>query len=196
MHHRLTVVLLALSLALTALVAAPGAARGLVAGAADGPAACGAARVDVTAATLRAARDATLCLLNRERAARRLKPLRLHKALDRVARAHSRDMVRRRFFDHESPDGRSPFDRMLATRYVPAKARWRLGENIAWGTLTLAQPAAIVQAWMESPGHRANILNGGFREIGIGIVIGVPVASAASGGQPGATYTTDFGAVS
>jgi uncharacterized protein YkwD len=105
-------------------------------------------------------------------------------------------MVRRTYFEHDSPSGRSPFDRMLATRYVPDGARWLLGENIGWGTTTLAQPAALVRAWMKSPGHRRNILNGRFREIGVGIALGIPTGDPQLDGQPGATYTTDFGSVS
>jgi uncharacterized protein YkwD len=67
---------------------------------------------------------------------------------------------------------------------------WSLGENIAWGSGELASPAAIVRSWMHSSGHRRNILDGGFRNIGIGVASGAP---ADVQGQPAATYTTDFG---
>ena len=79
-------------------------------------------------------------------------------------------MVRHRYFAHDSRNGRSPFDRMRATHYVPRNASWWLGENIGWGSGSLAEPAAIVRAWMHSPPHRANILSRHFRDIGIGIV--------------------------
>lgn len=156
--------------------------------------ACAAAHARVSSATLEVARRATVCLLNRERAARGLAPLRLHPTLTRVAERHARDMVRNRYFAHVSRDGRSPFDRMLATRYVGRGAHWLLGENIGWGTRSLAEPASLVKAWMRSPGHRRNILNGRFRDVGVGIALGVPEPRFA--GQHGATYTTDFGAVS
>lgn len=185
-------------LVLASLVALPAAAEG-----AKRPtraknsraAACSAsaARISVTDETIGTAASATLCLLNRERTTRGLKPLRLDRELTKAAVGHSRDMVRRGYFDHDTPNGRSPFDRMLATRYVPRGASWTLGENIGWGTLELAQPIALVKAWMDSPGHRRNILDGRFREIGIGIVTGVPVRDRSLGGQPGATYTTAFG---
>ena len=68
---------------------------------------------------------------------------------------------------------------------------WSLGENIAWGTGRLATAAQIHRSWMNSPGHRANILQRSFREIGIGIETGVPVRLSAA--QSGATYTADFG---
>jgi uncharacterized protein YkwD len=149
--------------------------------------ACSASHADVRAATIRRARLATLCLLNRVRARHGLAPFRLDPKLSRAARRHSRDMVRHRYFAHDSRNGRSPFERMRATRYVPRGASWWLGENIGWGSGSLAEPASLVRAWMHSPPHRANILNGRFRDIGIGIVPGAPV------GGGGATYTTDFG---
>jgi uncharacterized protein YkwD len=149
--------------------------------------ACSASHADVRAATIRRARDATLCLLNRVRGRHGLAPFRLNPKLSRAARRHSRDMVRHRYFAHDSRNGRSPFDRMRATRYVPRNASWWLGENIGWGSGSLAEPASLVRAWMHSPPHRANILSRHFRDIGIGIAVGAPV------GGKGATYTTDFG---
>lgn len=170
--------LLAALLVLLALAPSAAAAR---------PGACGAAHVVVRAATVREARDATLCLLNRVRAQYRLPPLRLNARLSRAAAGHSRDMVRHRYFAHDSRNGRSPFARMFAAHYVPQRSSWWLGENIGWGSGTLAQPIAMVRAWMHSPPHRANILSRHFRDVGIGIAPGAPV------GGSGATYTTDFG---
>lgn len=149
--------------------------------------ACAASHASVRHATVKQARIATLCLLNRVRSRAGLPPLRLNRRLSRAARRHSRDMVRRRYFAHDSLDGRSPFQRMRATRYVPRNAAWLLGENIGWGSGSLARPASLVRAWMHSPGHRANILNRRFRDVGIGIAVGAPV------GGGGTTYTTDFG---
>jgi uncharacterized protein YkwD len=77
---------------------------------------------------------------------------------------------------------------------VPRKARWWwLGENIGWGSGSAADPYALVRMWMKSPPHRANILSSHFREIGIGIAVGIPVRGAHASAQGGATYTTDFG---
>ena len=167
---------------MTAAAAAPASAAGRAA-------ACSASHVEVERGTIRQARNATLCLLNRVRARHGLPPLRMNHKLSRAARKHSRDMVRRRYFAHDSLDGRSPFQRMRATRYVPRGASWVLGENLGWGSGSLSEPKSLVRAWMHSPGHRRNILDGRFRDIGIGIVRGAPV-----GGYPGgATYTTDFG---
>lgn len=155
--------------------------------AAASPGACAASHATVRPGAVKHARNATLCLLNRVRSRHGLHPLRLNRKLSRAARRHSRDMVRRRYFAHDSLDGRSPFARMRATRYVPRGASWMLGENIGWGSGSLSEPAALVRMWMHSPGHRANILSHRFRDIGIGIALGAPV------GGRGATYTTDFG---
>lgn len=136
-------------------------------------------------------KSAILCLLNAERTSRGLRALRSNSRLGRAATAHSGDMVRRKFFAHDSPSGTDVVDRVRRTGFIPRIGRWVVGENLAYGSGTLGQPAAIMRAWMESPGHRANILQRRFREVGIGVARGLPV----SGVSGGATYTTDFGAV-
>jgi uncharacterized protein YkwD len=127
----------------------------------------------------------TLCLLNAERRRHGLRQLRLNKRLSRAARRHSQDMVRKRYFDHTSRSGASFVDRIRRTGYLTGARRWKVAENIAWGTYWLASPRAIIKAWMDSPGHRANILDRSYREIGIGV---------ATNSGPKALYTTDFGA--
>ncbi len=82
-------------------------------------------------------------------------------ALRCAARNHSRDMVERGFFDHTNPDGDGPGERIAQTGYVPRT--W--GENIAYGQLT---PEQVVEAWMDSDGHCANIMNPSFTELGVG----------------------------
>lgn len=134
------------------------------------------------------------CLLNRERRARGLAPLRPDPRLARAARGHARDMVQRRYFGHVAPGNVTVVDRVRRARYLAGARRWTVGENLAWGTGRLATPAQIVRGWMRSPGHRANILSPSFREIGIGVARGVPVAGAAAGKRAGATFTTTFGA--
>lgn len=138
-------------------------------------------------ATIRAA---VLCLHNQIRAQRGLPLLRENGKLRKAALGHSSDMVSRRFFEHTAPGGVSMVDRIFAARYVPRNAGWALGENLAWGTGSLATPRGIMRAWMNSPGHKANIVKRAYREIGIGVVTGIP-----SGGNRGATYTADFGVI-
>ncbi|MFJ8667511.1 sigma-70 family RNA polymerase sigma factor [Streptomyces sp. NPDC093600] len=101
-------------------------------------------------------------LANSERAQAGCGPLTANPLLDEAARRHSEDMAARDFFDHTNPDGDGPGERVTAAGY-----RWTTyGENIAKGQRT---PAQVMESWMNSPGHRANILNCSFEEIGIGL---------------------------
>ena len=134
-------------------------------------------------------REATLCLLNRRRSAHGARKLRENQRLAKAARKHAADMVRRDYFAHTAPGGVSFVDRIMKQDYVKKGQGWVLGENLAWGSYQLATPKSIVRSWMRSPGHRANILNKRFREIGIGVVDGAPVP----GTSHAATYATSFG---
>jgi uncharacterized protein YkwD len=132
----------------------------------------------------------TVCLVNRERTSRGLKPLALQGQLSDASLGFSALMVREQFFSHVAPDGTDMVDRLSRAGYIrDGLSGWNVGENIGWGTGSYATPAEMVKAWMDSPGHRENILNKEFREIGIGVILGVPQ----SGLSGGATYTTDFG---
>jgi uncharacterized protein YkwD len=88
-------------------------------------------------------------------------PLAQNTALDCVARAHSLDMYEREYFDHTNPDGEQPWDRMEAAGYRLSQA----GENIAAGSSTAD---AVMEQWMSSDGHCANIMSAGFVHTGIG----------------------------
>jgi uncharacterized protein YkwD len=106
-------------------------------------------------------------------------PLAMDAALRRAAREHSRDMGSRSYFSHDSPDGRSPDDRMRAAGWSGKSS----GENIYGGPPTAA---AVVDGWVKSPGHCANLMGPGYRSIGIGYA-DVP-------GSPLHNYwTQDFG---
>jgi uncharacterized protein YkwD len=100
-------------------------------------------------------------------------------------------MVRDNFFDHVAPGGSTMLGRVRASSYLRGTRSWALGENLAWGTGELATPARTVDAWMRSEGHRRNILDRSFREIGIGVSVGAPVDVSAA--LPAATYATEFG---
>lgn len=152
---------------------------------------CANTNLKPTRANLELVRDAVLCLHNRERADHGLPRLRENPKLRRAAERHTSNMVSERFFDHTSPSGSTMVERIRRTGYTKRARSWALGENIAWGSGSLATAAQIQRSWMKSPGHRANILQRSFREIGIGIESGLPVRLSAA--QSGATYTTDFG---
>jgi uncharacterized protein YkwD len=153
--------------------------------------ACANTSLKPTRANLELVRDAVLCLHNRERARHGLPRLRENPLLRRAAERHTDNMVSERFFDHTSPSGSTMVERIRRTGYTKRARSWALGENIAWGSGSLATAAQIHRSWMKSAGHRANILQRSFREIGIGIESGLPVRLSAA--QSGATYTTDFG---
>ena len=133
-------------------------------------------------------RQATLCMLNAKRRDHGRKPLRHNAGLALAGRRHARDMVRRRYFAHTSAAGRSFDDRIRSAGYLSGtRSGAVMGENLGWGSGSLATPRAMVRAWMRSPGHRANILRPAFREVGIAVVSRTP------GGSGGATYATEFG---
>ncbi len=175
--------------ATAALVAAAGILT-LVPGAGTARAAgCPHAGTAASAVTYSEAKAAVICLLNRRRAAHGMGALRSNAALQMAARRHTADMVHNGFFSHVGSDGSKPVTRIRRTGYLTGYSTWGVGENIAWGTGSYGTPASIVTAWMHSPGHRANVLNARYRQIGVGVVPGAPEHPSASGG----TYTTDFG---
>jgi uncharacterized protein YkwD len=137
---------------------------------------------------------AVLCLVNAERERRGESALVPNASLAEAAEGHSADMAGRDYFSHVSPGGSTPLDRIRAAGYIPdPEAGYAVGENIAWGTMWLATPQAIVAAWMASPEHRANILDPAYRESGVGVAPHAPASLAE--GQAGAVYTQDFGRV-
>jgi uncharacterized protein YkwD len=136
-----------------------------------------------------ATRKALLCLLNLQRKARGLPRLRSNRRLLRAAEGHSRSMVRLSYFSHFEPGGIALLARLKRSGYLRRAHGWSIGENLGSGLGPGAAPRAMVNAWMASTPHRANILAGKFREIGLGVVGGVPGRRRASG----ATFTTDFG---
>ncbi|GAA0693571.1 hypothetical protein GCM10010193_55260 [Kitasatospora atroaurantiaca] len=134
-----------------------------------------------TVATVRpAVRKATqaaavLALVNQERAKAGCAPLAADPRLDTLATAFSDDMAARDFFSHTDPDGRTPWDRAKT-----ASIGYLGGENIARGQRT---PEEVMAAWMNSPGHRANILNCHYTKLGVGV----------HEGTGGPWWTQDFG---
>jgi uncharacterized protein YkwD len=143
---------------------------------------------------LEAVRVATLCLINQERARNNELPLKVDARLEATAQRHSELMVNEDYFAHVTPAGETPTQRFEAAGYIPNhQVGYVVGENIAWGSLSLATPQAIVAAWIASPEHLANILEASYTETGLGVVAAVP--ASVSAGQPGAIYTEDFGVI-
>jgi uncharacterized protein YkwD len=121
-------------------------------------------------------------LVNRQRAQRGLPPVRISGRLVAAARFHSAEMLRYDYFDHASVHPARAWDARVRS-YLHRRV---VGENLAWGAGTYATAAMTVQMWMASPPHRAIILDGRFRLVGIGRKLGTYAGSS------GAMVTADF----
>jgi uncharacterized protein YkwD len=139
-------------------------------------------------------RAATLCLINRERAARGEGALQGNGRIEQAAQSHTESMAFGNYFEHTGPRGDTLESRLRASGYIySSRIGYSIAENIAWGTFSQGTPRAIVAAWMASPGHRANILDAHYRDTAIGVSPHVP--SSFGHGQPGGIYTQDFGVI-
>ena len=138
---------------------------------------------------LNAKERTTFFLHNKIRRNHNLRAFCVNPALQKAARSHSKDMIRRDYFSHNTK-GRYSFDRRLRRfGYTPKGYRYyTTGENIAYGSGSKGTPNSMIRAWMKSPGHRHNILNGKFRAIGVGTYTG-----EYKGYKDVSMYTADFG---
>lgn len=119
---------------------------------------------DFAQSRLEAMAQTSMEQVNQERLRMGLAPLRIEPHLCRIAYAHSMDMARRNFYSHINPDRLGPAERIDAARYDALST----AENIARG---YRDPHLVVNGWMDSPGHRANILNPAFQVIGAGYYV-------------------------
>lgn len=149
---------------------------------------CAGSQLRPSPANVARVRAATLCLLNARRARAGEPPLTANAQLQSAAEAQSLDMATRKFFEHRNPDGVQPAARIVRAGYPPIL----VGENLAWGEEWRSTAAEIVKSWMGSPGHRANILESRYREIGIGLAYAAPQPQDVP--KQAAIYTTTFGA--
>jgi len=133
------------------------------------------------------ASSAVLCLLNQHRASHGLPALVKDPHLQAAAQAHAEDMGRRNYHAHRDPDGVEPDQRIRRAGFEGRTT----GENIAWGVGIDAAAARIVDAWMDSPGHRANILRPSFDRVGTGI--GYDAPERVQGGLSPGVYVNNFG---
>ena len=129
--------------------------------------------------------------INAVRAAHGLGSLSSSAELSRSAVAHSRAMATYGFFSHDSKNGTS-FAERIKRYYVPRSNVWTVGENLAMFGGSTPTAGAILYAWMGSPGHRANLLRGSFREAGVAIVFN-PAAGGVFGGESTWVITLDLG---
>ncbi|MEA2268063.1 MAG: hypothetical protein QOD55_2512 [Solirubrobacteraceae bacterium] len=136
---------------------------------------------------LAAVRDAVACGVNAMRAEQRLGPLSPSSALAMAAQRHGTDMIARRYFAHVSPGGGTVDKRARRAGYIRNDC-WVVGENLGWTVALSASADAVVGAWMESPSHRAIILDPEFRQFGVAVVAGAP-----DGDPTGATFVLEAG---
>lgn len=131
-----------------------------------------------------------ICLVNKRRAAHGLRRLKRHKAVNRAAARHTREMRRKGCFAHTCPGEPDLSGRLTKTDYLPCGCNWSAGENIAWGKgKKTGSPAKVVRAWMRSSSHRSTLLRKSLEHIGVGFRRGSPY----SGKSKHATYTLDVG---
>lgn len=129
--------------------------------------------------------------INATRAAYGLSQFSLSPALQSAARAHSAEMLARGFFDHRSPDGTSMPDRVKKHYRTAGYARWSVGENLLAAPYEI-DPHEVVRLWLESPGHRHNLLARKFRQVGIAADRSL-TAPGYFHGQEAIVITLDFG---
>ncbi len=140
-----------------------------------------------TTFTLTAKEQLVIQLINKQRTARGLAPVRASVVLVKAARGHSTEMVHRQYFSHNSYSGLAFWARLINYGYTrTGYSSWAVGECIGWGQGLLGTPQAIVNAWMHSAPHRAIILTSRFRDVGVGVHSGTYKGGAFF-------FTLDFG---
>ncbi|MGH2954259.1 MAG: CAP domain-containing protein [Solirubrobacterales bacterium] len=135
------------------------------------------------------ARKAVRCLINEKRAKAGMGALDRDRRLQKSAQRHNKRMHGTGCFAHQCPGEGSLDTRIRNTGYLSGADRWKYAENVAWGKKKRGTPKNVVDAWMKSSGHRANILSRDFRDLGVGFDNGTPGSKRASGG----IFTVDFG---
>jgi uncharacterized protein YkwD len=138
----------------------------------------------------RAAADRALrCLINRVRHEHGLRAVRADDRLAQAATAHASDMATHDYFSHVSPGGSTMQARVAHAGYLRRAHAWALGEALAWGRDGTARPTAILRLLLNSPAHRAILLDPGFRDLGVGVARGAPQGA----GSDALTIALDFG---
>jgi uncharacterized protein YkwD len=159
-----------------------------VAGAAGAP--CAGANLSPSQDNEASVNTATLCLIDRERTARHLRPLRANTELRILAHSQVHDMIRWDYFADDRPPGIGPMALMANSHYRAHTKSLSIGQNIGWGTREEATPASMVASWMADPPHRKIMLTGEYRDAGVDVIPAVP--SVLEPKAAGATYAVEF----
>ena len=136
-------------------------------------------------------RAALVCEINAARSSAGRAPVRSRPALVDAARGHSNDMVERRYFAHETPEGEGPDDRARDAGYLRHAAEWRIGEVLLWSRGEELTAAHAVELWLASPSHKRVMLSRHYRDVGAGQVAGAPMGDPLL--EPAFTVTVVFG---
>jgi uncharacterized protein YkwD len=161
--------------------------------AAAAKASCAHASASPSQLTKPAASHALRCLINDVRRAHHLRPVRAERHLRSAAREHADDMATRDYFGHVSPGGSTMQTRVRGAGYLRRVREWWLGEALAWGDGGAGAPRAILRGLLNSPPHRAILLDPAFRDLGIGVAHGAPAPGASGTGA--LTIALDFGRI-
>lgn len=154
-------------------------------------AACADADLSPVPANVPRVAAAALCLVNQVRAVHRVNALIGNVKLARAAQRHSDDMTAANYFGHDGPAGDTTQSRIRDAGYLTGTTGYDLGELVDYGLSGQATARAIVGKWSAAPDFIATLLNPAFRDAGIAVAASPPAALA--NGEPGATYTADFG---
>jgi uncharacterized protein YkwD len=136
-------------------------------------------------------RAAIVCEINAARAEAGRARLHSRPSLTDAGLAHSADMVARRYFAHESPEGEGPAERVRRAGYIRHAHSWRVGEVLLWTRGEPLTAARAVQLWLESPSHRRILLSPRYRDVGAGPVDGAPAGDPGVG--PATTVSVMLG---
>lgn len=186
-----TVILVAGALP-TALLGASAATASPTTVASDAPRTCKGALTLPTHSNHALIDRAITCLVDRERAERKLPVLRPNRELQGIASSLAGEMAVGGYFGDDTLSGQTPWQRIVASPYAVGARGLAAAQNIGWGTGGLATPEGVVEEWMQSTPHRLIILTGGYRDVGAGVA---PVApSSLTKERPGATYTLELAA--
>jgi uncharacterized protein YkwD len=153
---------------------------------------CSDADLVPTADNLQRVERALLCEINQNRASSGLESLTRSAKLDRSALFHSDEMVRYHFLGHEAAGRPSLLARIRGYGYFAGASDGLYSENVGAGPGSNGTARSLMDAWMASPGHRANLLSAQFRDVGIAAVL-APPDGAFFADFPSTVYTTDFG---
>ena len=151
---------------------------------------CPNARVPGAKLRPKVAAKAVRCLIDRERRVRGIPELEARPELKNSAKDHAHRMLSSACFSHQCPGEPDLVARTTAAQYLPCHCTWTVAENLAWGLRAHSTPAAMVEAWMRSPGHRETLLLERLDDVGVAVRDGRPGSRSARGA---ATYTANFG---